>query len=213
MPIVHWLSYFHCVLDFDYLYIVILSISSISRTEIVNNVLDNVFWIDCILHRNLKIKLFYSLTTNPSNWEWFSNLVLNRYKMAELFLDNKIEFWKLHWLKLFAARISNFFHAILEPTIITWPIQKVKNSCSKNCNQCNFQSLILLSRKKFCRFFTFQEFTLFIPDICFNLSLDPPVGEYPWIYGFTGNAAATRIAEGTLSNAVKSACSAPGCSK
>ena len=38
--------------------------------------------------------------------------------------------------------------------------EKFKIFAANGCDQCHFQNLILLSRKKFRRFFTFQEFTL-----------------------------------------------------
>ena len=69
------------------------------------------------------------------------------------------------WLQPFQIGTNyccNRNFAILELMIITWQIKKIKVLAAKFCNDCNFQSMIS-SRKKFCQFITFQEFTLVIP--------------------------------------------------
>ena len=50
-------------------------------------------------------------------------------------------------------------YAILETTIITWPIQKVQNFGNKKLQPWIWFYCL---GKKFCRFFTFQEPTLFM---------------------------------------------------
>ena len=108
---------------------------------------------------------------------WTLESLWNR---RNFFLDNKIKFWKMHWFQIFGARIFNFW--IFDVIIVTWmpgPNQnfgswiinqrffrardsraydhqvinpKSSKLYHKSCDQCNFQNLILLSRKKFSRF-------------------------------------------------------------
>ena len=99
--------------------------------------------------------------------QWLAD-PLNRYKIDVTFFRKSSSLK----LQLFAARILTLLnwpchyrwiqnhqpqappvHTILEPTIITLPIQKVQNSCSK---KCNFQCLISSSRKKVMPIFHFS---------------------------------------------------------
>ena len=68
-------------------------------------------------------------------------------------LDNKIKFRKLHWLQDFAATKLNFLNQ---------KSKTFKILAAKSCNQCNFQHLILFSRKKFRRLKAVPDFTLSI---------------------------------------------------